>query len=105
MFLSTESSSEFSKMMSLNQDLNEETRAQGTKKTLGTTEFDVGCMSVQVCIYTGICMCVCMQVCVYRCICIQVCAVMCMCVYGCVCTGMSVCIQACVICACVYRCV
>lgn len=82
MFLSTESRSEFSKMMSLNQDLNEETRDQGTKKTLGTTEFDVRCMSVQVCIYTGMCMCVCvyMQVCVYRCICIQVCAVMCMCV-------------------------
>lgn len=65
MFLSTESSSEFSKMMSLNQDLNEETRDQGTKKTLGTTEFDVGCMSVQVCIYTGMCMCVC----VCRCVC------------------------------------
>ena len=59
-------------------------------------------MSVYVCAYecVYVCMCVCVCVCVCVCMCVCVCLCVCVCMYVCVCEYVCVCVYVCV-CACV----
>ena len=66
----------------------------------------------QVCIFSGVYVCVhacvCMCVCVHACVCMRVCAYMCMsmCVYVCVRVSVCVFVRVCLcLCVCVYVCV